>query len=503
MNCDRVQAVLSARMDGAHVARRQAEIADAHVRSCGPCRTFEEQSARVRTAVRIRPAAEVPDLIGPIMRAVTAESEMRPTQRTGDRASQLIAAALVGVIVGSVLVGGPWDRSTTSVAIASVVRGIRSVARSVESYSATYSIEEFGLSPQVPERRLQMDLAFLAPQRFRLEVHDRTSYPTGAWTPTDITYVEDMPATFLSGPSGCPATLPRICPPTQTTVTTSSPYSAAAPLPADLIVPIATFGSTQGIDVIGEEDIDGRRAVRVELSFDRAAPLFPFLRLGGTWRPFFDGDRVVLWLDAESWVPLEYTVFPSTSPERRQWEMRFGRAPERPDMPILDVRAESTSPTSPNASTFAIPGAESPVDVELADAPGYLGYLPATPTSPGQLRLESVIAPAPEAPTTPRSLLVYTDGLDYLRIAERPGWRGPGPFGPVDARAERVELSGGTVAYYEPPGDGLGRRLAIHGESTDVYLDTNLTRRRLLAIAASMPIGGLPFPRTWRGGGPA
>jgi hypothetical protein len=36
------------------------------------------------------------------------------------------------------------------------------------------------------------------------------------------------------------------------------------------------------------------------MRFDRAAPLFPFLR-GGTWRPFFPEDRVVLWLDATSW----------------------------------------------------------------------------------------------------------------------------------------------------------------------------------------------------------
>jgi outer membrane lipoprotein-sorting protein len=503
MDCDRAQALLSARMDGAHVTRRQAEVADVHLAGCTACRAFQARSARVRTAVRIRPAADVPDLVDPIMRTVTAEAARRPARPTTGRVSQLLAAALAGVIVGSVLVGGPWEqRSTRSVAIASVARGIRSVARSVEAYSATYSIEEFGLAPQVPERRLRMELAFLAPQRFRLEVRDLTSYPSGAWTPTDITYVEDMPATFLSSPSGCPATLQEICPPTQTTVTTSSPYSAAAPLPADLILPIATFGSTRGIEVIGEEDIDGRRAVRVELSFDRAAPLFPFLRLGGTWRPFYGGDRVVLWLDAESWFPLEYTVFPSTAPERRQWEMRFGRAPERVDIPILDVRVESTTRAAPDASAFAIPRAAAPVDVRLVDAPGYLGYLPATPTSPGQLRLASVIAPAPEAPTTPRSLLVYTDGLDYLRIAERPGWRGPGPFGPVEVGAERVELAGGSVAYYEPPADGLGRRLAIHGERTDLYLDTNLTRRRLLAIAASIPVGGLPFPPTWSGSSP-
>ena len=30
----------------------------------------------------------------------------------------------------------------------------------------------------------------------------------------------------------------------------------AAPLPADLIVPLATFGSTDGVTVVGREDVD-------------------------------------------------------------------------------------------------------------------------------------------------------------------------------------------------------------------------------------------------------
>jgi len=283
-------------------------------------------------------------------------------------------------------------------------------------------------------------------------------------------------------------------------VTTSSSYSAAAPLPADLIVPIATFGSTEGIAVVGEEEINGRRAVRVELSFARAAPLFPFLRLGGTWRPFFEDDRVVLWLDAESWVPLRYTVFPSARPERREWEMRFGRAHEASDVPILDVVAETTSHPPPDASMFSIPREATPFDVALASVRERLGYVPRMPTSQGDLRLTSVIAPRRETATTPTSLLVYAHGLDYLRVAERPDWRGPGLFGPVSGDTARVALSGGSVGYYQPPGDGFGRRLAIHGRTTDLYLETNVTKQRLLSIAASIPVAGIALPGEGKGG---
>jgi hypothetical protein len=500
MNCVGAQAILSARMDGEHVARRQSDATEAHVRECPGCRAFEHAAEAVRAAVRIRPAEDVPDLVQPIMASVAAVAVAeRFPSRAGGRAGRMIAAALVGAIVGSIVVGGPWqERSNRSIAVAAVAHGIRSAAGSIDAFSATFAINEYGLSPETPERQLEMDLAFAAPQRFRLDVRDLTPYPSRAWTPTDLTYIEDMPSTFRAGPTGCPATLtPDVCKPTRMIVTRASDYSAAAPLPADLILPIATFGSTRGIDAIGRDEIGGRDAVRVEMSFARAAPLFPFLRLGGTWRPFFDGDRVVLWLDAESWFPLKYTVSPSLDPERREWEMRFGRAAESPDSVILEVTATSWREAEPDAALFEIPGATSEADIPLTEVVRKVGYLPATPTAPGTLQLASIVVPKPVARATPRSLLVYADGLDYLRVAERPGWHGSGPFGPVGAAARRVDLKGGGVAYYEPAGDGLGRRLAIHSGTTDLFLETNLTRPRLLAIAASIPVSGLPFPRTW------
>ena len=89
-----------------------------------------------------------------------------------------------------------------------------------------------------------------------------------------------------SGPTGCPTGLPAdACPTTRATVTTTSPYSPAAPLPADLVVPLRTIGSARGIRVLGTEQAGDREVVHVETTFDRAAPMFPFLRLGGTWRP--------------------------------------------------------------------------------------------------------------------------------------------------------------------------------------------------------------------------
>ncbi|HVD67788.1 MAG TPA: zf-HC2 domain-containing protein, partial [Actinomycetota bacterium] len=73
MNCERVQALVSAWMDGVYLTASQAKATDVHVGGCARCRAFEERSARVRTAVRIRPAEQVPDLTAAIMDRVVRE----------------------------------------------------------------------------------------------------------------------------------------------------------------------------------------------------------------------------------------------------------------------------------------------------------------------------------------------------------------------------------------------------------------------------------------------
>jgi hypothetical protein len=519
VNCQQTQLVLSTRFDGERVGARQAEAAVAHAEGCVRCQAFARRSAQIRSSVRIRAAEPVTDLVEPIMAAVARERVRRPSlapSTDGGRATlrafrrprhrrpmtlaPAVAATIAGLIVGSLVVGGPWQLGANRpIAAATVVRNVRNAAPARDAFQGTYTIHEFGLSPDVPERILQMDVAFRSPQRFRLVVDDRTQYPSSSWTPTDLLYIEDVTTTFTSGPSGCPGDLPAdVCPRTRATTTRLAEYSAAAPVPADLVLPVATFGSSRGFQVLDRERFDGRDAVLVRLSFERAAPMFPFLRIGGTWRPFFDRDRVLLRLDATSWLPLRLTVYPSRSEERREWELRYGRAVESPDSPILDVRLDTATETPPDPSLFRIPGAAAAVPHRLDELPARIGYAPTTPGDAGDLELVSIVLPTASAPVTPSSLLVYAEGLDYLKVAERRDWTGPEPFGPVDAVAQQIPLGEGGVAYYEPAGEGFGRRLAIHTRTADLFLETNLPRERLLEIAASMPIRGEALPSSWR-----
>ena len=74
-----------------------------------------------------------------------------------------------------------------------------------------------------------MDVAFLAPRRFRLDVRpDPISVPG---VDADGPHLHrGHPATYQSGPTRTPATLAAECPTTRTIISHSSAYSAAAPL---------------------------------------------------------------------------------------------------------------------------------------------------------------------------------------------------------------------------------------------------------------------------------
>jgi hypothetical protein len=337
-----------------------------------------------------------------------------------------------------------------------------------------------------------MDLAFLAPQRFRLDVHDDTVYPSNAWTPTNLTYVENMPATYLSGPSGCLGTVQPVDCARGTTIAKAR-YSSAPPVPADLIVPLATLGSVDGIQVIGEAELDGHDTVQVQMPFSRAGPLFPFLSLGGTWRPFFADDPVTVWLDTTGWYPVQMQI---RRPRRgaEDWEMRFGLPHEATGTPILDVSLGSVSDSRPDPAVFRIHGRHvvSPVDM-----PRVFGYTPAEPTAPAPLSLVAAIAPT-RAPSAPTSVLLYADGLDYLRVAEDRRWSGPGPFGPIGLEAEQVRSPASVRRSTNRPGMGWGAACrftppAPISSSSRTCRGTSCSRSRRRSASMTTPL-----PTSWR-----
>ncbi|HYF12668.1 MAG TPA: zf-HC2 domain-containing protein [Actinomycetota bacterium] len=515
MDHDRAERLIGERLDGERLVRRDEMELERHLVRCAECRAFELGAWRLRERVRFEVAPAVPDLVDPIMQVVrTAAGRpglrvVMPGEPRGPRGRSVlprlapaIAAVLVGVLVGSVLVGGPWAErdgrvGRSALAAEDVTRGVAAAATGLDAYSARFTITERNLSPEVPERELSMRVWFEAPERFRLDVVDRTTDPRTA-TPTDVRLIVDEDEWYVAAPAPCPA---ATCPMEATAVRNRVPFSSSAPAPTDLVLPLTALADADDVEVLGAATILGREAIRVQVPFERAASLFPFLSLGGDWRPFFERDRVRIWLDAESWFPLRWEVLPVSGARRAAWAERFGLPTEPPNEPVFTVEALAARFTSPPAGVFDVPQTAIVRDhlareVALAEVEELTGFEPLSPAETGMLEPHRAVVLAEAGAGARESVVTYADGLAFLKIAETRSWSADAPFGPIDVHAEEVPLGSG-VAYFEPAAPPRGRVLAIHAAGTDVYVESNLPRNEILEIAAGLPVTGLPMPTEW------
>jgi outer membrane lipoprotein-sorting protein len=520
VDCSRWQAALSERMDGERLAPRVTAALDQHLAGCATCRAFERGAFRVREQVRFGLAPAVPDLVEPIMSAVEREAvrgtatrtrlrvvrsprELRPRRRLIATLAPAVAAMLVGAIAGSLLVGGPFKEpgGRASVAAATVTRGVASAASALSAYQASFQITEYHFATDVPVRELSMNVWFEAPERFRLDVADHTSYPSADFTPTDLSLVVNGSTWYSSGPAPCQFAQ---CPQKQTLITHRVPFSSTTSAPTDLVLPVTTLADANQLTVLGLGTVLGRDAVEVQLPFERATALFPFLDLGGSWRPFFPNDRVILWLDASNWFPLKWSVYPASGHERDQWALRFGLPQEPSKRAIFEVAAVSMDEHAPTPGTFKVPHVGSAIDagatvVDLGDASKLTGFTPVTPSIVGGLDLYRVVLPpAQEQQTSDETLITYSKGLSWLKVGETRSWNQDAFFGPIGSHALQVSLPNGGVAYYEPATVDHGRRVSIHSPGTDLYVETNLSREELLGVAGSLPVRGIQIPEAWR-----
>jgi hypothetical protein len=519
VDCRRVQAEISERMDGEHLSHRLSDAVDRHLPGCTDCSAFEASAWRLRERVRFGVAENVPDLVDPIMSAVRAETasggtgvatlekprtlEHRTARAPRERwdrpraLAPLVAAALVGAIVGSVVAGGLLSSRPTPLAAAEVVRGVDAAASRVQNYSATFAVSEYHFAPNVPVRRFTVDVDFSSPESLRLDVVDNTSYPSARFTPNNLSLVVNGSRSSSSGAGSCGSNA-------GCAVRDRPPFSSTTPLPTDLIVPVSTLGQTEGLSALERGRISGRPAVRVELSYARAAPLFPYLQMGGEWRPYFPDDRVVLWLDARTYLPLRTAIYPSGDPARRAWEQDHGLPTESPARPILESSMLSFDRGRPPGGTFKV-RADTPASSEgaralrLASVQTDAGFAPVLPADRGGLGLYRVVEMS--GADAGSVLITYADGLSYLKVQESTTWNGPTPYGGVAPESEQIALPNDGVGLYAPATPVLGRRISIHADGVDVYLETNLPRRELVHIAGSLPLRGLPLPVSWLASG--
>jgi outer membrane lipoprotein-sorting protein len=497
-------------MDGERLSTRASEALDRHLSTCSACRAFESGAWRLREAARFGVAEPVPDLVAPIMRAVTAETMPRPRRlgplgrrgvppRAWTHALAPVAAALVvGFVAGSLTVGAPW-RSGGGSSIASaadVSAGVAAAAPRLQAYQATFEMAQTDPAASPTRRQFTMTVSFRAPERFRLDVTERTPGADTRFAANDVQLIVNGDSSYQVAPSACPI---GICPEREQVVRNRLPFSSTTPAPTDLILPVSTLVDAREMHVVGNGRVLGRDAVEVRLPFERARPLFPFLDMGGRWRAFYPRDRVDLWLDARSWFPLKYSVYPAAGRGRTEWELRFGLPDEPPGEPIFDVVALSVEASPPAWSTFRIPHTRTSTDegghpATIAEVRRAVTFDPVAPDQVDGLDLYRVVLPESESDD---ALLTYASGLSWLKLGETRASSSEGFFAPVGTHALQVDVHGVGTAYYEPAAGGHGRRLAIHTAEGDLYLETNLSHEDLLGAAASLRIRGAALPTSW------
>lgn len=522
MRCEVSERELSARLDG-EVDRGLEAALDEHLGTCPSCRAFQEGGRRLREVVRLQPAAPVPDLVPEIMAAVREEAlrarrlpdTRRPRGLLPPGWARPAAALVAGFVAAVLLLGGlpVLRRPGPAPALATEIpRLVVQAARGITTYRATFEIEEQNFREEVPLRRLVSRVAFGAPEGFHVVVRDLTSYPSVEWPRNDLSLTVDGGRWSVAGPATCPRESLPACPTVgrdERAVRGREPFDGDAPLPTDIVLPVRTLSGSDRVEVVGEGSVLGRATVVLRLAYADAVPLFAYLQAGGLWRPFFPRDEVLVSLDRETWFPLAYEVRPAGSAERDAWAQRHGLPPEPPGQRVFHARALSFDP-SPGRVRIPPPPATGARDAgfrdvhfdELARESGLEPLVPSRQAGLEPYRAGIFVA---EGRPPDEVLLSYTKGLAWLKIRQTARWPEPALYGDVGALASPIDLPGGGIAYYEPATATLGRRLSIHAEEGDLYLESNLPLPRLLEVAGSLPVRGIEVPdewleRRWRGG---
>jgi hypothetical protein len=519
VRCEVAQRNLSAAMDGAEAVSSQV---DAHRRSCPNCTRFEEGAWRVRGLVRFDASVPpAPDLVPAVIQRVQDYEADRmlgwipdphPVRTRLYRERFVLATLVTGLIIGIVLTSGgvvPIGTERPEASAEEIPGELLRAAKGLEGYRATFDVTELNWTRAVPRRSFVATLAFRAPESFKAEIRDTSRYPSDVWPRNDLLLITDGRTWQATGPDPCPSAALPACPrasPVTHSVTNRGAFDSRSSMPTDAIVPMTVLAASDRVEVIGPDRVDGRRAVAVDLTYQDGASLFQYLRFLGSWRPFYPQDRVVLWLDAETWFPLKYQVFPAAGRVRSAWASQMGLPAESPEGPIFTVEARSFTRGRPPASLFEVRPARGAPDEGFEDAeiPKPRG----SPYPPGDAelmtpRIREGLDPwrygrfaRTEVRSYRQTVLAFTRGLSWFTVTRVIGWGQRAVFG-VGPFAEPVRLPRGGLGYYEPATASDPRKLAMHTADGEFLVATNLPRAALIRIAGSLAVKGLPAPANW------
>jgi Putative zinc-finger len=486
--CAELHADISARLDG-ELDDTSRQRLDDHLEACAACRAYERDLRDVRRALRVQSAERVPDLSVPIMTRVKAEGPgivRRRELRSGGRIAAVAAVVAALTVLATAL---PFsERQPQSANATEIVSRIRTAAKELSNYRAEYSIVEQGFSASVDQRRFSAEVFFEAPERFRLKVRDLTTYPDFRWPANDVDLISRPSRWWIEQPRTCPVDVLLDCSVPQgtseRTVIGRQPFDGTSSLPTDIIVPLETLASSGGFEVLDQSRVSGRQAIKVRMSFNEAKPLVTALQPAGLWRSYHPLDPVEIWLDEETWFPLRFEVIAGSSPDRASWARSQGYS-DATGATLLRVSARRFAQGSIGPRIFTVPmdGTVRSGEFVPVRNPGQEWVRPAYTAGLSLYRMGRA--------ADDRWVMSWSGGMTWLKIT---GGRARNGY-VLPASAEEIRLDNGSWVYYQPASETLKRRVEVNAGNRNLYLESNLARDELLAVAASLDVKGERSPR--------
>jgi hypothetical protein len=467
--CEQTRAELSAIHDeGGQLSDRAA----AHLAECAACAGFASSLADIDRLLARDRFEEAPDLSSKVMRRVAPRKTWL----------SVAAAAAVGILTGALL--GGVGTSVERVRAGDLADLFQSAGPALNSHAAEILIVERGWHPEVPERVYVGSLAYEAPETLEISLVDTTRYPGPEWTPNDL-LVQAADGSYLSvSLSRCPlAALPACQQSASTKATTGRrPFAEGDVIAQGAVGPGRILSRWGGVEVVAAPMLGGRATIQIETTV-AGSDLVRTITENGAWRELHPTDRVLMWLDETTLVPLRLEVFAANSPERDLWELRRGYR-DTGDEPLFIIelapvdRQPAIDPEIPAdaASAGFVDGPVELLEPELgADFEPHRSGRWLLPDG-AEVKVES-----------------WSDGRAWLRVEMTEGWEEPSLFGIAGPFAERVDLGGGSVGYLSPDGSSV----AVHAEDVDVLVTGSLQVERLIDAAASLPVAGMEVPSDW------
>lgn len=458
MRCEDAQAVLSAARDGE--APVPADVRD-HVAGCTTCTAQTARWDAIRD--ELRAPVETPDLVDAVMGRV----DTTPARRRV-RVLPLVAAAVAGLVVGSVLVSSRPGRGPDMVA-AAIPERVLAAQTGLDSLSARVDVVERGWHPDVPVRRYSGTLDYEAPEKLVLGLTDDTKYPSTQWVPNHVGFMLLEGRWRVSGPAPCPIEAQPGCTPAHRRVRTvhgREPFAEDVGVPLDLVLPAGAFSiGTTATVLDDEQDFDGRSATGVVTTAAQLGPLLDGLRLAGNWRPVPPTARATVWLDREALVPLAVDVLGAD------------------DQQLLTIRLSDVRINEP----FRLGGSPG--------APGIVrnaGFVDGPVSVPMPARLPDGMTPHRSGRVGAVQVASWSDGRAWVKVRATSEWVGGRLFGALGDVVGVERLGGGTAYVAEG-----GRKIALHTAELDVVVTGSVAPSELRRIAASLGVRGEPVPGTW------